>query len=177
MRYYRLVIFPATAILLGACSRDSASSSDSINTAVAANPRAASASPQNAASPPNPCEHTGLWAECSIERRLKQSGFVVKMLDEKPERAGFSVRPSVYSLGSSRLEVFIYPDEKALAHDLSLMDTLAVAPRGSTATWPSSPMLIRSANVAAVLMTQNQRQAERVVLAITAGPPQPGSPR
>ena len=125
----------------------------------------------------NPCEHTGLWSACSLERRLKQSGFVVRKLDEKPARAGFSIEPVVYSLGSSRLEVFIYPDEKALAKDMQSLDTLAVAPKGSTASWASPPTLIRSVNLAAVLLTQNQRQAERVVLAITAGPPQPGSPR
>ena len=87
------------------------------------------------------------------------------------------MEPVVYSLGSSRLEVFIYPDEKALAKDMQSLDTLAVVPKGSTASWPSPPTLIRSVNLAAVLLTQNQRQAERVVLAITAGPPQPGSPR
>jgi len=125
----------------------------------------------------SPCEHTGLWAPCSLERRLKQSGFVLKKLDENPQRAGFKVKPVVYSLGSSRLEVFIYDDEKSLLGDLQAMDTVAVAPAGSTASWPSTPTLIHSANLAAVLLSRNSRQAERVVLAITAGPPQPGSPR
>ena len=125
----------------------------------------------------NPCEHTGLWAECSLERRLKQSGFVVKKLDEKPERAGFQVKPIVYSLGASRLEVFLYKDEKSASGNLAGMDTLSVAPIGKPAVWPSTPTLIRSANLVAVLMSQNPRQAERVALAITAGPPQPGAPR
>jgi hypothetical protein len=101
----------------------------------------------------------------------------VKKLEETPERAGFSIKPVVFSLGSSRLEVFIYDSEKALAADLAAIDTLTVAPGGSAASWPSPPTLIHSANLAAVLMTQNQRQAERVMLAITAGPPQPASPR
>jgi len=125
----------------------------------------------------NPCEHSGLWAQCSLERRLKQSGFVVKKLDEEPTRAGFSIKPSVYSLGASRLEVFFYDDAQSANRDLATLDTVTVAPKGSQSSWPSTPVLIRSANLAAVLLTQNQRQAERVVLAITAGPPQPGSPR
>ena len=125
----------------------------------------------------NPCEHTGLWAECSLERRLKQSGFVVKKLDEKPERDGFRSKPIVYSLGASRLEAFFYQDEKAANSDLAQLDTVAVAPKGKTAGWPSTPTLIRSANLVAVLISQNPRQAERVALAITAGPPQPGAPR
>ena len=125
----------------------------------------------------NSCEHTGLWAECSLERRLKQSGFVVKKLGDKPERAGFGIKPIVYSLGASRLEVFFYDDEKSAGKDVTRLDTVSVAPKGSQAAWPSTPVFIHSANLLAVLLTQNQRQAERVVLAITAGPPQPGSPR
>jgi len=112
----------------------------------------------------NPCEHTGLWAECSLERRLKQSGFVVKKLEEKTDRHGFTIDPVVYSLGSSKLEAFFYKDEKSANRDVATVDTAQVT-------------LIRSANLVAVLTSQNPRQAERVMLAITAGPPQPGSPR
>jgi hypothetical protein len=101
----------------------------------------------------------------------------VKKLAESPHRAGFSITPTVYSLGASRLEVFFYDDEQSASNDIASLDTVAVVPKGSQSTWPSTPVLIRSANLAAVLLTDNQRQSERVVLAITAGPPQPGSPR
>ena len=162
-------------LALVACSGDKAAVSDSVVFATKSDPIG---SPVVTARPSgNRCEHTGLWAVCSIERRLKQSGFVVKKLDETMDRAGFTVKPVVYTLGSSRLEVFIYDDEKSLQSDMQAMDTILVAPRGSTPAWPSTPILIRSANLAAVLLTQNQRQSERVALAITAGPPQPGSPR
>ena len=124
------------------------------------------------------CPHTGLWSECTLGRRLKQAGFVVKRSEEKArKRAGFSVEPVVYSLGSSRLEVFIYKDESSLAKDIALIDTVTVSPRGTPPAWESTPILIRSGNLAAVLLTQNPRQAERAMLAITAGAPQPGSPR
>ena len=164
--------------LLGACSSDKPNGSGDEKKVVASpSPEVRTTSQATATTRNNPCEHTGQWASCSLERRLKQSGFVLKKLDEKPSRPGFNVRPVVYSLGSSRLEVFIYDNEAALQRDLRAIDTVAVAPKGSTASWPSTPTLIRSANLAAVLLTQNPRQAERVVLAITAGPPQPGSPR
>jgi len=126
----------------------------------------------------SPCQHTGLWAACSVERRLKQAGFVVTKVDSViPKRTGFSVDPIVYSLGKSRLEVFLYDNERAVEKDVANLDTVRVVPIGSTATWEGTPTFIRSANLLAVLLTQNQRQAERVVLAITAGAPQPGSPR
>jgi hypothetical protein len=177
MTAQRALSFLVLLAVLTGCSRDRASSSDSTSAPAVAPAPAAVAPSQNPVASPNPCEHTGLWAECSIERRLRQSGFVVKKLDENPERSGFSIRPIVFSLGSSRLEVFIYDNETLLASDFASLDTLIVAPKGTTASWPSTPTLIHSANLAAVLMTQNQRQAERVMLAITAGPPQPGSPR
>jgi hypothetical protein len=124
------------------------------------------------------CPHTGRWAICSVENRLRQSGFVAKRLNGKPEkRAGFSVTPIVYKLGSSRLEIFLYPDEAALARDLAKIDTVAVAPAGTVGSWETQPLLIRTGNLAAVLLTQNPRQAERLSLALTAGAPQPGSPR
>ena len=136
----------------------------------------------SAASAPDaasPCPHTGKWALCSIERRLRQAGFVVKPVDEKSaRRAGFSVAPTAYTLGKSRLEVFLYPDSAALSRDMAKIDTVTAGPAGAPSQWGEvPPTLIRSANLAAVILSQNQRQAERVVLALTAGAPQPGSPR
>jgi hypothetical protein len=129
--------------------------------------------------PASPCPHDGKWALCSIERRLHQSGFVVKKLEgDTAHRAGFTVPPTTYSLGRSRLEVFLYRDSTSLARDLAKLDTLNVGPAGAPSQWGEvPPLLIRSANLAAVLLSNDPRQIERATLALTAGPPQPGSPR
>jgi hypothetical protein len=121
------------------------------------------------------CPRTGQWALCSVERRLVQSGFVPRRVEgAPPRRAGFSVLPAVYTLGRSRLEVFIYPSEAALAADVAKIDTLSAAPRGAKNPWPFfSPTFVRSVNLAAVFLTDNPTQAERLTLAITAGAPQP----
>lgn len=124
------------------------------------------------------CPHTGAWAICNVEQRLKQAGFVAKRVSGEPsKRAGFSVTPIVYTLGRSRLEIFIYDDEAALARDVAKMDTVAVSPPGVATSWGGTPLLIRSVNLAAVLISDNPQQAERLALALTAGAPQPGSPR
>lgn len=124
------------------------------------------------------CRHTGLWDLCTFEKRLKQAGFVTKLIETgKPRRAGFTPLPTVYTVGRARLEVFLYRDAAAMTSDLAALDTLTVAPRGANASWEGTPMLIRSGNLAAVFLPQNPRQAERLALAITAGAPQPGSPR
>ena len=118
------------------------------------------------------CPATGQWALCSLEKRLKRSGFVARRLEqESPRRAGFSGVPVVYTLGRGQLEVFLYDDAASLAKDIAAIDTITVAPPGTAPSWPSQPGLIRSANLAAVYMDQNPRQAERLTLAITAGAP------
>ena len=174
--------FPEWLILglaaLAACTRSSsdnagtASSTATTSNVVAAAPLAVAgkAAPISAG-----CPRTGKWALCSVENRLVQSGFVVKRLNgESPHRAGFSVTPAVYTLGRSRLEVFIYPSESALAADVAKIDTISAAPRGAKNPWPFfSPTFIRSANLAAFFLTDNATQAERLTLALTAGAPQP----
>ena len=118
-----------------------------------------------------------MWALCSVETRLVQSGFVVRHLEnETPRRrAGFSVMPALYTLGRTRLEVFIYPNEAAVRNDVARIDTVLAAPRGTKSPWGVGvfPTFVRSGNLAAVFLTDNPTQAERLTLALTAGAPQP----
>jgi hypothetical protein len=173
--------FPGWLILLVSVAACTRSSSD--NAGTAASPATASngvaPAPSAVAGKAAPitgsCPRTGKWALCSVETRLAQSGFVVRRANgEAPQRAGFSVAPAVYSLGRSRLEVFIYPSESALAADVAKMDTITAAPRGAKNPWPFfSPTFVHSGNLAAVFLTDNATQAERLTLALTAGAPQP----
>ncbi len=178
MRLRSVWLAPVTAIAGLACgSSNEASPRDSI---AVAQPHVVAESRRPVGNEnSNPCPHTGKWALCTLERRMRQSGFVAKRIDgERPDRSGFSVSPTVYSLGRSRLEVFLYEDEAGLARDIAGLDTVLVSPRGSAKSqWESSPTFIRSGNLAAVLLTSSPLQAERLALAITAGAPQPGSPR
>lgn len=167
----------AVALALAACGgSDEAARPDS--TSIKRAPRVVQSSPQ-AVGGSNPCPHTGKWALCTLERRMRQAGFVAKRIEgATPTRAGFRVKPVVYSLGRSRLEVFLYDDAAGTAADMAGLDTVLVVPRGSTISpWETTPTLIRSGNLAAVLLTSSPLQAERLALAITAGAPQPGSPR
>lgn len=123
------------------------------------------------------CEATGRWARCSVEKRLESAGFVLVPTPATTKRAGFSVPPIAYTLGHSRLELFLYPDERALALDLARLDTTKAAPVGGANSWETTPLFVRSANLAAVFLTDNPRQAERLTLALTAGAPQPREPQ
>jgi hypothetical protein len=125
------------------------------------------------------CPHDGKWALCSVVSRLRQAGFVLKPVDSvTARRKGFSVSPTVYRLGQSRLEVFLYADSAAMAKDMMGMDTLVAGPRGAPSQWGDTPpVLVRSGNLAAVFLSSSPTQSERLALAITAGPPMAGSPR
>jgi hypothetical protein len=163
---------------LAACSRSSPQRADSTASASATSHGASGSPPGTAASSSTPmksgCPRTGMWALCSLEIRLGQSGFVVRRVGgEVKRRAGFSVPPVAYTLGRTRLEVFIYPSESAVAADVSKLDTVFAAPRGTRNPWLLVPTFARSGNLAAVYLTDNPTQAERFTLAITAGAPQP----
>lgn len=130
----------------------------------------------SAKGPATQCPRTGRWALCSVENRLEQAGFVVKPIGgEPPARAGFSVRPAVYALGGMRLEVFIYPDAASLSRDVAKLDTVTALPRGSPGRWDTETTVtfVRSGNLAAVFLSDNALQVERLTLALTAGAPQP----
>lgn len=143
-------------------------------------PISTSAPSSNAATasgtPANTCPRTGLWARCSVEKRLSQAGYVVRPLTGSAKRRnGFSVEPIAYMLGPSRLEVFIYPTTDAVTRAVQGLDTALVGPRGAPSQWGIGvhPTFVRSANLIAVFLTDNPTQSERLTLALTAGAPQP----
>ena len=167
---YRLTLLLGTVL---GCDRSAGTGTDSTRAAITADAAPVSETSTKQAGSTSPCPRTGRWAICTVEKRLEQSGFVPRKLeDENPRRLGFSVAPVVYSLGRARLEIFLYADEAALTRDLARLDTIIVAPRGSENDWEIPPRFMRSANLAAVFLTRNEQQAERLGLALTAGPPQ-----
>ncbi len=162
----------AIALASSACSSgDNNSATKDTSIATQSPPPAPAATATKA----DDCPATGKWALCSVEKRLKRSGFVATRLpSESPARPGFSVKPAVYTLGRGRLEVFIYDDARSMEKDIASMDTLTVSPAGAAPVWPSPAGLIRNGNLAAVYMDQSSRQAERLLMALTAGAPSGG---
>jgi hypothetical protein len=177
-----MAVAPTVCLLL-ACGRSTKSSASNDSASLVATVVSEdSGTPANADSTPAAktptCPRTGRWALCSVEKRLEQSGFVLrKAVLPGPKRAGFSVTPTTYLLGSARLEVFVYPDEGALARDWAGLDTLRASPRGTTTAWDAPPTLVRSANLAALFLSDSPEKSDRLALAITAGAPQPGTTR
>jgi|SRR4051812_47268501 hypothetical protein len=169
-------LFPLllSAALLVCCRGSERNAAASV---VSSTPRSASGATEASSSSTKAvrgCTRTGKWALCSVERRLDQSGFVVRRDTVRPvRRAGFSVLPAIYILGRARLEVFLYPTAEAAQKDVAALDTVTVAPRGSHGAWPTPPTFVRNVNLIAVFLTDSPVQGERLTLALAAGPPQP----
>jgi hypothetical protein len=182
MRTYRIALVPTAALLL-ACGRSTKPAAANDSASLVATAASADTTPalqaDSAAAPKGvTCPRTGLWALCSVEKRLEQSGFVLrKAVLPGPKRAGFSVAPTTYVLGSAKLEVFVYPDEKSLSRDWAELDTVKASPRGTTTAWEAPPTLVRSANLAALFLSESPEKSDRLALAISAGAPQPGITR
>jgi hypothetical protein len=120
------------------------------------------------------CPRDGRWRACSVAERLDQAGLVPRVDSEQPApRVPFLAIPGTrFLLGRGALDVFVYEDSTRLARDVAKLDTVRVAPRGGEYAWEVPPTFVRSANMLAVLLTQNEHQIERVRLALEAGPPQ-----
>jgi hypothetical protein len=162
---------------LAACSGDPKAGGDSA--AVPNGPPRpagdAAAAGRGAAGPDtSACPHDGRWRACSVVERLDQSGLVPRVDSAAPaSRVPFLAAPGRrIALGRGALLAFVYDDTARAARDVAALDTVRVAPRGESYSWDVPPTLVRSANLVAVLLMQNEHQIERVRLALEAGPPQ-----
>lgn len=117
------------------------------------------------------CPERGDWQICSVEKRLERAGLVIERSAE-PVRHDFLHVPGVkYETSRAELQIFLYPSAAARARDTDALDTSAVAPRGRRIIWRWPATLVTSGNLAAIILSLNERQAERIALALGAGLP------
>jgi hypothetical protein len=134
---------------------------------------AVAAAPQRR-SPRPPPSTTGLWDADHVEERLDRAGLAPRLDSTAAARqpAFMHVPARVFRVGSAELRVYIYPDSAARARDTDALDPETVAPRTPgtpPVSWPATPTLIVSRNLAAILLTNSAQQRERVTLALEAG--------
>jgi len=119
------------------------------------------------------CPKTGRWDECNVHERLESAGLAPQRIAGE-RRFSFMRVPAIgYRVGHDTLDVFLYPDARAVAADLARLDTVRVQPRDTTVAWSATPTLMTSNNMAAILVSDRPTQIERVRLALTAGLPAP----
>lgn len=116
------------------------------------------------------CPMSGLWRRCSVRERLERSGFVVIPASDSVGQPGLGIPGTAYRLGSAELQLFLYADSADARRQESALDAAGARPVDVSGVL-RAPAVIRSNNLLALLFNNNDRQLERVQLALTAGLP------
>lgn len=171
-RLARLSAGPLLVALLSACSGPAHREGEK-----APPPASGAGVPASAAPGAKPaCALEGDWTPCAVEDRLLRAGVVAERQPAPVRHPFFAVEGILYQVGGPdhELQVFLYPSAAARARDTDALDSATVAPRGTRVMWKAPPTLVTSNNLAAVILSLNDRTVERLALALGAGLPQPG---
>ena len=83
---------------------------------------------------------------------------------------GLGIPGTAYRLGSAELQLFLYADSADARRQEATLDVSGARPVDASGVL-RAPAVIRSNNLLALLFNNNDRQLERVQLALTAGLP------
>ena len=123
------------------------------------------------------CPAYGLWRACSVEERIGRAGLAVNRREEGVHHDFMHVEGLVWETSRAEIQVFLYPSEAERKKDTDRIDTVFVSPPGKRIMWRWPAQLVTSQNMAAIILSLNGRQAERIALALGAGlPPAPAKP-
>lgn len=117
------------------------------------------------------CPAFGLWQACSVEDRISRAGLAVNRREEGVRHDFMSVEGLVWETSRAEVQVFLYASEADRKKDTDQLDTVLVAPMGRRIVWRWPATLVTSQNLAAIILSLNARQAERIALALGAGLP------
>lgn len=122
------------------------------------------------------CRKTGDWQPCSVLDRLEHAGLVVKALPDPARLPHFSVEGTTYETSRALIHVFLFADAASRERETAQLDPVTVAPRNGSYAWSDPAVLVTSNNLAAIVVSPNERQSERIQLALGAGLPATRSP-
>jgi len=121
--------------------------------------------------PGGTCPAFGLWQACSVEDRITRAGLAVNRREEGVRHDFMSVEGLVWETSRAEVQVFLYASEADRKKDTDMLDTVFVSPPGKRIHWRWPAQLVTSNNMAAIILSLNGRQAERIALALGAGLP------
>jgi hypothetical protein len=117
------------------------------------------------------CPMWGAWKECSVKERLGRAGLVIDSATGVVRHEFLRVPGIVLRTYRAEVQVFLYSSEVERLSDTELLDSVEVAPKGRRVVWPQPAVLVTSGNLAAIVLSYNERLAERIALALGAGLP------
>lgn len=168
-RPVRLTLHASCLVFIAACGGDRAPA----RTEQAKAPEQAATESTLATMPPpgGTCPAYGLWQACSVEDRIMRAGLAVNRREEGVRHDFMSVEGLVWETSRAEVQVFLYASEADRKKDTDMLDTVFVAPKGRRIMWRWPATLVTSQNMAAIILSLNGRQAERLALALGAGLP------
>lgn len=168
-------VLAVVALLASGCDGERAPVPDS-----GAAPKApvAAAPPVRAESAPqgDDCPDYGLWEQCKVAERLDRAGVVLTPRNEPVRHDFLSVPGVVYENSRVELQVFVYASAEARERDTRQLDSATVSPPTQRIVWRWPATLVTSSNLAAIILSLNERSVERIALALGAGLPAPPPP-
>ena len=124
--------------------------------------------------PGGTCPAYGLWQACSVEDRISRAGLAVNRREKGVHHDFMRVEGLVWETSRAEVQVFLYASEAERKKDTDMLDTVFVSPPDKRVMWRWPATLVTSGNMAAIILSLNGRQAERIGLALGAGlPPAP----
>ena len=117
------------------------------------------------------CVKAGVWSECNLLDRLESSGLAPQRAQGAIRQPFLGVPGRVITLGKAEVQAYLYADTLELQRDFAKLDTTRVAPPTMQISWRATPTLIRSNNLLAILLSNDETQIDRVRNTITAGLP------
>jgi hypothetical protein len=118
---------------------------------------------------------TDKWDEPHLVERLVRSGLAPQALGGEKGESYWGVPVHAYRVGGATVRAYIFADSAARHRITDALDSLSLAPAGKTSPYPLPRLLIVQNNLAAVVLGGNERQQERVSLALSAGLPVSGN--
>ena len=120
--------------------------------------------------PDGSCPLYGAWQLCSVADRLERAGFVLRPVEGTVSQPGLDREGVAYLLGSAELQLYVYADSVGATAAEDRLDVREARPAEATGI-RRPPRAIRSNNLLALMFNNNDRQLERVQLALAGGLP------
>jgi hypothetical protein len=115
---------------------------------------------------------TRTWTTELVEAKLRGAGISAQPLPPTGRHIFMSIPAKSYRLDDGdELQLFVYPDSAARALDTSRLDSARVAPPNMMIKWRAQPTLIIDANMAAIIITNDEARRQQVRDALSRSQP------
>jgi hypothetical protein len=120
------------------------------------------------------CPATGLWAQCSVLRRLEQGGLAVHAdsLTEVHDPS-LSIAGKRMPIANGEIEIFLYADSGSRLRDAAKLDKKAFIDPSRQPSILRERTAVTNENLLVLMKVTNETNRERIANNLMAGPPQP----